>query len=113
MRRMDGMCTSDRMEALAAPIGDRSSNLLTTFRIYSNYVIAYCTFPHLTMETSWRTLVIGALFVVIALLYFLPFRRKTLPFPPGPAGYPLVGYLKAIPGPIWKTYRDWSREYSR
>ena len=64
-----------------------------------------------TMESSSATLIIGGLFVCIALFYLPRIRRSSLPYPPGPSGYPLIGYLKVIQDPIWKTFRDWGRAY--
>ena len=60
------------------------------------------------METPTIVLIPG---VVITWLLLRWATRRPLPYPPGPPGYPLVGYLKAIQDPIWKTYAEWGKKY--
>lgn len=57
------------------------------------------------------TTIVGA--ICIGAAFFILSRQKSrnLPHPPGPQGYPLVGYLKTIPSPLWKTYLDWGKQY--
>ncbi|KIP03142.1 hypothetical protein PHLGIDRAFT_26261 [Phlebiopsis gigantea 11061_1 CR5-6] len=57
------------------------------------------------------TIIVGAICIGAAFFILARQKSRNLPHPPGPQGYPLVGYLKTIPSPLWKTYLDWGRQY--
>ncbi|KAF7346416.1 O-methylsterigmatocystin oxidoreductase [Mycena sanguinolenta] len=39
-------------------------------------------------------------------------QRRHLPFPPGPASYPVIGNLWDLPAKVaWLTYAEWGRQY--
>ncbi|KAK7677340.1 hypothetical protein QCA50_019670 [Cerrena zonata] len=53
---------------------------------------------------------IAFLFALIALKWFKQTKKSTLPLPPGPKGYPIVGNLLQMPTVTpWKTFREWSK----
>lgn len=63
----------------------------------------------LETSSSLRLYVPVALFILFVVYNFAAKRR--LPHPPGPRGYPLLGYLQGVERPAWKTYQRWSQEY--
>lgn len=43
---------------------------------------------------------------------YLGWKKRNLPYPPGPKGYPIIGNLLDIPtGFQWKTYIEWAKKY--
>ena len=70
--------------------------------------VPYHTIPH-TMGVTLSVVLLSAVIVWVFLRRLSP--RQSLPYPPGPKGYPLVGYLKRLPSPVWKTYAEWGKEY--
>ncbi|KAG5645608.1 hypothetical protein DXG03_005746 [Asterophora parasitica] len=53
-------------------------------------------------------LVASAVLVAI----YLGKKRRRLPYPPGPKGYPIIGNLLDIPtGFQWKEYTEWGKKY--
>ena len=63
------------------------------------------------MEDSQRLAILLFVTLTIAMVTTRLSRRYGLRQPPGPVGYPLVGYLKSIEPPVWKTFYRWSLEY--
>ena len=53
---------------------------------------------------------VAFLVYVLARLFNSSQRRPRLP---GPRGWPLLGYVRAIESPPWITYRQWSDEYRK
>ena len=55
-------------------------------------------------------------FVTLLAWYWLQKRSKsTLPYPPGPKGYPLIGNLLDFPvgAPLWEGLADMARQHGR
>ncbi|KAF8971478.1 cytochrome P450 [Flammula alnicola] len=51
-------------------------------------------------------------FIASYLLRLLLRRRKDLPLPPGPKGYPVIGNVYDVPHHYpWLTYADWAKKY--
>lgn len=60
--------------------------------------------------TTWD---IGVCAVVAVLVYSLSVMKKksSLPYPPGPQGYPIVGNLGFPGNPLWKKVQAMSEKY--
>jgi len=54
------------------------------------------------------------LFCVSTLVLIREWKRATLPYPPGPKGYPLLGNVLDLPMgvPIWENITSLSNRYS-
>lgn len=58
--------------------------------------------------------VVASLVVTAVVAYVLLSRSNasSIPLPPGPKGYPIIGNLLDMPEEVeWKKYREWSRQY--
>lgn len=54
-----------------------------------------------------------ALTFLLALTGYYRWRKPSLPFPPGPKGYPIIGNLLDVPSEQrWVKFLEWSKEYS-
>lgn len=64
-----------------------------------------------------QSLDVVACLAAAALAYLIHYRygrAKSLPYPPGPPGLPLIGNLRDIPpDPAWTTYLQWTEEYGQ
>jgi len=48
-----------------------------------------------------------------ALIYFRRASSRSLPLPPGPKRWPLIGNLLQVPRTLeWETYARWGKEFS-
>ena len=47
------------------------------------------------------------------MLYAHISRRRQIPHPPGPRGWPIIGNLKVPDEPAFKVYRQWSEQYGK
>ena len=56
-------------------------------------------------------LVLGSLTLLFLRILFHNFSRRNLHQPPGPRGYPFLGYLKKVESPAWETYGRWGEVY--
>lgn len=51
--------------------------------------------------------------LILVLISFL-FRRRRVPYPPGPPGLPFLGVAREHPqAEFWKTYAQWGRQYGQ
>lgn len=49
----------------------------------------------------------------MAAVYLVKGQRKSLEYPPGPRGWPLIGNLFDIPAiEPWVKYKEWVQEFS-
>lgn len=62
--------------------------------------------------SAYSAVSIGVALLLPVLLYKLA-TRSSLPYTPGPPGYPFVGYFKTVESPTWMTYRKWSLTYGK
>jgi len=60
----------------------------------------------------YYSLALALYFCLTGLAVVRKTRRKQLPYPPGPKGYPVIGSLLDVPTEkSWLTYAEWGRTY--
>ncbi|KAJ3560787.1 hypothetical protein NP233_g10605 [Leucocoprinus birnbaumii] len=79
----------------------------TPFRSLSHYFLGISFFDMGSLD-----LCLSASSFLLALYLYLK-KRNSLPLPPGPKGWPIIGNLLNMPtgGFEWKTYHEWSKKF--
>lgn len=68
--------------------------------------------PGWAVAHPYYSLALALYFCLTGLAVVRKTRRKQLPYPPGPKGYPVIGSLLDVPTEkSWLTYAEWGRTY--
>lgn len=67
----------------------------------------------ISMLDQQQTWVVLALVAATAVLVSKK-NKQRLPYPPGPAGLPIIGNMLDMPNDVpWETYAQWGKEYGQ
>lgn len=107
-----------RVHASCDPIGYSRSYPPTYITVSSHSKSVGAPFHHWTVRARMALfpplLLYGAATWIVYALYRLlgrTLRRKGLPYPPGPPGWPIVGTVQLPSEVSWIAYRQWAKKY--
>jgi hypothetical protein len=100
------------------PDGVREDDQSKYFSLGTIYNIVLVHNP-LMLQHSHPTLMSASSFYVVPVTFLASYvlvtwarKRRALPLPPGPTGYPIIGNVYDIPHHYaWLTYADWAKKY--